>query len=88
MFLATACNFILATIFEGAYLASAGTSIQTRLIEYGDRPLADTLQLVARRLLKPGIAIQWITSAAVRILGHTGLLNGLALIQIHSAHYQ
>jgi hypothetical protein len=67
MFLASACNFMLVTVYEGIVLAVAGTIIHTELVEYGDRPLAETLQLAQHQVVTPNIVIYWVTYTVVRV---------------------
>jgi hypothetical protein len=67
MFLASTFNFMLATIIEGTTLALVGTVIQTELVEYGDRSLEETLQLLESRLLKPTLVLEWVEFLVVRI---------------------
>jgi hypothetical protein len=66
MFLASACNFVLSTVDEGAYLAVMGMTIHTRFVECGVRPLAETQLLADHQLMLPNIINQFIGFLVVR----------------------
>jgi hypothetical protein len=67
MFLASAFSFMLATTYEGIFLVTGGIVIHTELVEYGDRPLVDTLLLAHQQLLKPNTGVFWISYLVVRV---------------------
>lgn len=67
MFVASACNFILATILVGTYLAGLGMTIHTRLVEYGDRPPAEMLLLVEHQLIRFNTIIYWVSYLVVSV---------------------
>jgi hypothetical protein len=87
MFLASTCSFILATINVGANLAATGISIHTRLVEYGDRPLAEAKLLAEHQLFKPNLVIYWTYYSVVRFWDRQSL-KWSAIDMICSVHDQ
>jgi hypothetical protein len=79
MFLASACSFMLATILEGTYLAGAGIVIHTRLVEYGNRPLSETMLLEGHQVSKINIIVAWTSYSVVSI---DKCKHDLSLIQL------
>jgi hypothetical protein len=58
---------MLATVLEGVHLASVGITIHTELVEYGDRPLAETELLAVHRLMKIDFLTYCFSSSVVRV---------------------
>jgi hypothetical protein len=67
MFLASACNFICITIQVGRSLAGLGITIQTALVQDGDRPLVEALLIIDNAILKANIAVTWVQLTSVRL---------------------
>jgi hypothetical protein len=71
---------MLATIGVGTSLTSLGISIQTILVEYGDRPLVEALLLEDNQLLVPSNILLWITYSVVSVLVKQIYKNGFVLM--------
>jgi hypothetical protein len=67
MFLASACNFICITIQVGISLAVLGITIQTILVQDGDRPPVEAELMVNDAISKANIAGTWVQFTAVRL---------------------